>query len=347
MNTLDENMLELAFQFRDAKLWDVLYDNDIFAVTLSDGNIGYCSVMGKGGEHYGMVLYVGESGWLSFIHTCDMSEVPLNSVEGYELGLSLDCINCDFMPGAKIDPKWKKAVDNYAKPLGIKLRKPYLYPDIVKHSPFKMPWNLQSEQDKRYLCEALEAALEIATTLKQGKTHIELGFEEEGISPYDENQFVPLLTKENGLFSWGKTKLPNDVYEEYGIVPYNDKPAQEAISELRKSGAYECRLIHLIPFGKDQGKAPVLFPMLLCMDCNSGLILPTMKAQAVEPESHLDALAEAIIHSQRCPKEIRITDAMTEALLSDFCKKNKIILTTQERLPDLEEAWKFLMEQFR
>ena len=41
-----EKMYELAFQYKSTKLWQQLYDDELFAVQLDDGEIGYCSIMG-------------------------------------------------------------------------------------------------------------------------------------------------------------------------------------------------------------------------------------------------------------------------------------------------------------
>ena len=61
-----ERMYELAFQYKGTKLWQQLYDDELFAVQLSDGAIGYCCVMGMIGEHNALALYVGEEGYQSY-----------------------------------------------------------------------------------------------------------------------------------------------------------------------------------------------------------------------------------------------------------------------------------------
>ena len=45
-----ERMYELAFRYKKAKLWQRMFDSELFAVKLSDGKIGYCSIMGRMGE---------------------------------------------------------------------------------------------------------------------------------------------------------------------------------------------------------------------------------------------------------------------------------------------------------
>ena len=63
-NTMaSDRMYELAFQYKKTKLWKKLYDSEIFALKLSDGEIGYCCVMGMAGQVNAISLYVGEKGF--------------------------------------------------------------------------------------------------------------------------------------------------------------------------------------------------------------------------------------------------------------------------------------------
>ncbi len=42
---IPDDLMEAAFQFRSDKLWKKLNDNEIFTVSLSNGETGYCNVM--------------------------------------------------------------------------------------------------------------------------------------------------------------------------------------------------------------------------------------------------------------------------------------------------------------
>lgn len=57
-----DKLYQLAFALRKAKLWRSLYENELFAVTLSGGEIGYCCVMGSVEEHLALALYRGSKG---------------------------------------------------------------------------------------------------------------------------------------------------------------------------------------------------------------------------------------------------------------------------------------------
>lgn len=54
---LTNEMLEAALRFRSICLWEELTDSDVFAFRLSDGETGYCSVMGNAGEHFSLGFY--------------------------------------------------------------------------------------------------------------------------------------------------------------------------------------------------------------------------------------------------------------------------------------------------
>ena len=54
-----DRLYDIALNYKNTKLWKRICDTELFAVRLSDGNIGYCSVMGELGEHIALALYIG------------------------------------------------------------------------------------------------------------------------------------------------------------------------------------------------------------------------------------------------------------------------------------------------
>ena len=47
-----ETLYDIALQYKKTKLWKQLCDTELFALKLSNGEIGYCSVMGRAGRTY-------------------------------------------------------------------------------------------------------------------------------------------------------------------------------------------------------------------------------------------------------------------------------------------------------
>ena len=56
---LTDELLMAAFCYRESNLWNYLDDSMVFAFRLSDGETGYCCVMGHAGEHLSLGFYRG------------------------------------------------------------------------------------------------------------------------------------------------------------------------------------------------------------------------------------------------------------------------------------------------
>ena len=125
-----DRMYEAAFRFREMELWESLNDSDLFAVTLPDGRIGYCCVMGNGGEHYAMVIYTGDKGWQTYCRAID-SSTGTSMIEMQLLACSIDQTSCDFESADFITPQAKNEAREYAKRTGTVIRRKKGYPEKV------------------------------------------------------------------------------------------------------------------------------------------------------------------------------------------------------------------------
>lgn len=107
---IDEKLIGLAFSFRDARLWEKLFDSDIYAVDLGSGQTAYCCVMGNAGEHYGLGVYVGGRGWNSYLSMYRMKDFDSEVEMRESFCRDIDCINCDYTPAKYVSssPQKKK-----------------------------------------------------------------------------------------------------------------------------------------------------------------------------------------------------------------------------------------------
>ncbi len=127
-----DQLYDLALAFRNAKLWKRLYDSEIFAVSLSNGEIGYCCIMGCLGEHFALAVYIGEQGLDSYRRLQEMSHVPMNALQAQEFMLSQYCLQCSFETKDLLSPKELAAVRGYGKDRGITFRDSNAFPKFMK-----------------------------------------------------------------------------------------------------------------------------------------------------------------------------------------------------------------------
>lgn len=162
---MDHVLYELAFQLKGEKLWEKLPEQDLFAVRLPDGEIGYCSVMGMAGEHYALALYPGEEGILTYFRVMDSDiEDPITHA-GY--AASLDCLTCSFENKDFLSDEEVAEVRAYAASAGKRLRGRNAFPLFTRYRIGRYPWKLDSEQDALWMCQALRAALHVSKLIKE------------------------------------------------------------------------------------------------------------------------------------------------------------------------------------
>ena len=162
---MDNTLYELAFQLKSEKLWEKLSEEDLFAVRLPDGEIGYCSVMGMAGKHYALALYPGERGIQTYYRMLE-SEIE-DPITQAEYPASLECLTCSFESKDMLSDEEIAAVHAYTSSVGKRLRGSNAFPLFTKFRIGRYPWKLETEQDELWLRQALCAALHVSKLIRE------------------------------------------------------------------------------------------------------------------------------------------------------------------------------------
>ena len=71
-----QELYEAAAVFKQEQPWEFLFDSDIICVeNPKDKMVGYCSVMGMGGEHYALGVYLARTASLNSV-SCSNRGTP-------------------------------------------------------------------------------------------------------------------------------------------------------------------------------------------------------------------------------------------------------------------------------
>lgn len=345
---LTDEMLAVAFQYRDTELWEMLEDCDVFAFRLSDGEVGYCCVMGYGGEHLALALYRGDKGFSTYLKTIRFNDKRFSDFEMIEMASTFDCINCDFMQAADMHAKVKKLIRKYADAHGVKIHRQKGWPDFVRHQPFKMSRGINSEKDANDMVEALRAAIAVAEVLTNQSPE-KVGFDPEGNYPTDEGgKPVPyLIPNADGTYNWDRIKLPAFLPDEWPAPKFTNDILARSVEKLPASGLFQMKLVHMpVPMGDGENEDAFLPAMLLCVNDEAVFPVVSMESLVDNPEQILVELVENLRNIGYKPDTIEVMDDMTESLLADFCARCGIRLSRKDELPDLDDACRFLMNTF-
>lgn len=347
---LVDDMLAVAFQYRDTELWKELTDSDVFAFRLSDGETGYCCVMGNAGEHLALGFYRGRKGFTTYLKTISLGNAHLSEIEMFEMTTTFDCINCDFMQASDMDVKTKKIIRNYADAHKLKIRRSKGWPDFTRHQPGKMQYGITCMEDARDIVEALRAAIAVAAKVTTSD-FVKLGFDVNGNYPTAKGgKSVPyLIPNSDGTYEWNTTQLPAFLPDECVAPKFANDILAGEMKKLPVSGTLQMKYLHMpTPIDADEDEAPYLPTVLLCLDTANELVFPILTQNALNnnPEELLLKLVNVLREQGNKPHAIEVEDNKTEFLLKDFYSRCGIRLSRKKELPEIGDACFFLFSNF-
>lgn len=349
-SNIPEEILPLAFQFREVELWNELMDSDVYAVQLSDKTIAYCCVMGHSGQHYALGIYFGTEGFRTYLDTINSGNTDLSHMEVFEVSVAFDCINIDFMPAEMMDSKIKRETSAWARGHGFKIHRGNGYPDPTRFYPGKIQWKVTDPKDLSRVCEVLSASIDLKKKLQPTSAFQNLGFDEKGEYPDNKGgKIVPLIVPTADGFSYSTTKLPKYVPMEYPSPEFDKDMAVMSLKALRKSGELYCRVIHMpMPVQESKNEPPYFPGMILVIKKNPEELLPTECAKSVYSHSEelVHTLAKAIRDIGTLPSIIRVEDNLSYSILKGFCKCLDIKLTQVKHASIIDNAWSMVFMAF-
>ncbi len=250
-----KNLYKLALQYQDIELWKTLWDNQIFAVKFSDGEIGYCCVMGAAGTFCGLAIYIGDEGINSYLKISSGNFAELDETE---IKFSQQCIMCSFAKPSQMNRTSQLKTRTNLKNAGFDLKQIKSYPMFEKFLKYHLPTSNINEIDKQHFVEAFYACFEVDKKLKV-KSIDELHLTD------DKNLFgktIPyLICRKDGNYTWRTKKLPEDVFIDcYYAEDYNPLLAQKIKNVKPMNNTWLCGIFRFHSTIKDLDGIPY-FPL--------------------------------------------------------------------------------------
>lgn len=200
------DLYQAAIAFQQAFPWEWMANEDIFAVVNPvNGEVGYCSILGNGGEEFGLGVFLGDAGLRRYAALIDEEEVddPAEAIMTPLLTFLL-------ANREELHEEDRKVI----RSLGLSFRGRNAWPLFRSQKPGDAPWFLERDE-AIYLTAALQQALEIANRVKVGDVDLRRNL--------IRGKIVTRYLAENGWQEkWGSLHLP----------PQNKRVSTEPLSAV-------------------------------------------------------------------------------------------------------------------
>ncbi|MGO4500760.1 hypothetical protein AB4114_33355 [Paenibacillus sp. 2RAB27] len=328
-----QTLYDAAAAFKKAECWSYFTNAHIFGVENPvNGEIGYCCIMGNGGELYGLAVYLGTEGLETLFKMMD-GETDI------DLMYSQYCLMLSFDSRTELYPDELKQI----KELGLKFRGANAWPTFRFYEPGFVPWPIQNEEQVQFLSLALQQAIEVVQVYKSNP---------DAIIREEDDTFLTRVSKrdrKNLVWSdqWIKPK-PLNKANDYVVTPLDELRLAKAKRSLKGiAGIWEIDCF-FAPMPIDEGDRP-FYPMMgLIVDQESEQILQYGLTEKFGiPDKIAGLLLELIEKAQVIPKEIGVCNEETFHYIRQILKAFEIKAYLTNVLPALEEAKEGMLDYFR
>ena len=310
---MTDGTYQLAFQFRQSRLWRKLQPDDIFAVRLSDEVIVPCHVEGRNGE---------------------------------DIALVINDARLDFVAKEELTSDELASIKRCARKYKIKLKDSDLYPQFISKTPdfwtdiLEATLYLSSCLSKKNKTQVGFGSKDILPLLERECGTFSIGT----ISLADlDRSLVTQETAPNVTAPASSDNIPD--FQEPEEVPNR---VIQKLKKFRRKRVLQCDIIRLErTIEADDG---ALIHPALCFpvdkETQKCLSVWYFTEDPYDPAKMLKQLIDVLIQSNYYPKKIEIRTEEAEALLRSFCQKANIQLRRIKTLPELDMEFEKFRQEF-
>jgi hypothetical protein len=326
-----QELYEAAMAFQQAAPWDWMANEDIFAVVSPlSGEIGYCSILGNGGQEFGLSIFLGDAGLRRLVALIEEQEEDDATAAIMTPGLVFLLAN-----RGELDEEDRKIINS----LGLGFRGKNAWPLFRSQRPGYAAWFLEREE-VIYLTAALRQALEIAGRMKAGSLDLRQNLMR--------GKVITRYSTENGWQErWDTLRLGSlDDFDRREPLGAADEAALLLLSSRTKqrSGSWEFDIFVAparIGLADSRPYHPLCF---MAVEREYGLVV---QMNMTEPWLNASEKQKEVIRflekSETLPEEIRVGSQGTRALLEPISHALGMRLRVS-RLRLLEDAKASLYE---
>lgn len=321
-----QELYEIAIKIKELKPWEHLWDMDTITLSLAEKDSVLCSVMGRGGEFYGIGAYIGDNAISNFFTMLEEEDIPPDQMVRYQ---DDNIIMCNFGSRDELTSKELKLI----KELGFKFRGKNNWIYFQSYKKGYTPYMLDQEE--------VEQAIEIFQNLYMSLR----AYIEEGLEVDFENGHTLMRVYKPEEELWINFGTPLLIPESNYVIPIlKDEILIKRISKLKQNKGiwqFDISYLNVIVNDKEYDR-PANGRICIIADKASGLMI---NQNMISPtDDDLQTVFDVIIPSfmdYGRPQKILVRDEYLYYILKDFCERTKVKLEIKGRLDAIDS---FLME---
>lgn len=325
-----KNLYEAATNIKEQKPWEQLWDMDLIGIKYAEEDIVFFSILGHGGDCYGVAVYEGYEGLNSFLMLTMQEQMNLSTEYAMFNQTNLTCY---WGNREELSDKQRKII----KDLGYKYRGKNQWLYFMSFVPGYYPYNL----DEAEVLRMSEYLQDLGLALDCYKKF-------EGTVNFDKgDMFLLTFGEDKSTWHFGEMSLPFRAFQ-FGNLIITDEQLLNDLSKMKK-----CNVTleaDVSPMGISTSDKKYDRPgnpaLAILLDAQSGAVVncemsqPSDDAMVMLAESLID-----FIFRYGAPKEIRVLNLIVEAGIEQICEVCGIKLKRVKRLKNLEE-FKWGMKRF-
>ena len=313
-------LYEAGARVKELQPWETFWDMDLIALGGGWNEEVYVSILGKGGDCYGISVYEGLDGLNDFM-MLTLSE-RMNISSKYAM-FSQNNLTCYWGNREELSEKQRRII----KDIGYRFRGKNQWLYFMSFRKGYFPFNMDQDEVRRmtmYL-EMLADAVEY--------------YQENGLKTDFEHKNMFYYSKAEGKVTAEERKLPFTGCRFPSLTLTDGELLEDLRSSQKGDAVLEADIIYLGAAVSDKKYERPANPCLcLLAEAGSGMMLA---ADMAGPEKDAGImLAQEVADftlTYGAPKEIRVSNVMIEAILAHLCQEAGIRLRRVKRLHAVED----------
>lgn len=321
-----EALYAAAIMFKEAAPWEWMDNEDICAVeNPEDAEVGYYSILGSGGEEFGLGMFVGEDGYQRYMKVIS-GEIEPEDFEESIMARSISMLLVDR------DVLQKKDYD-IIRSLGLRFRGKNAWPFFRSQRPGYVPWFLD-KSEAHFLTVALHQALEAANEVRNGTLDL-------WVLQRENRVLTRCYRNGRWLGEWRNAPTPSQQKEEHveSIDPVKEAELHLFSNQASKTNAVWELDIFMLPIPIASESKRYYFPIcLLVVETKLGLVIGVnlTKPWLLTAEKQAEVI-QIIRKVNQIPSKIRVKSNKVRRIVEPITSILGIKLRVGP-LPMLEQA---------